>query len=457
MSGKPNVRTLHASARADDDRPRLSVLHAVAVVVGVVVGVGIFKTPPLVAAQAGTPAEFIMLWLAGGLLMIAGALCYAELASARPSSGGEFDYLTQAYGRLTGFLFAWGRMAVMQTGAIAAVAFALGDFANVIVPLGGNGAALYAALSIIALTASQLLGTTFSGRSQLVWTLLTIGALMLVTLAAFGTASTASVTNGVTSEIGAIGLAFVFVLLTYGGWNEAAYLSGEVEDARRNMVRVLLSGTLVVIVIYLLINWALLSAFGLDGLKQAKTVLEGPVAAAFGPAGTIAVALIVLATAISTINATIFTGARSMYALGRAFPLFAGLARLDTANGAPRTALLVQAAITVSLIALGATAGDGFRAMVEYTAPVFWTFLFLVGLSLFIFRRRNGEGTTFRVPLYPVTPLIFCATCLYLVYSSLMYTGLGAIAGVLIIALGVPLYMIGGRLARNDRRLSPAE
>lgn len=441
---------------ADESRPALSVLHAVSVVVGVVIGVGIFKTPPLVAAQAGTPVEFMLLWVAGGVLMIAGALCYAELASARPSSGGEFDYLTRAYGRLTGFLFAWGRMAVMQTGAIAAVAFALGDYANAIISLGGNGAAIYAVLSIIALTASQLLGTTFSGKSQVVWTLLTLGALLLVALAAFAAAPNAAVPTG-PSAGGAVGLALVFVLLTYGGWNEAAYLSGEVADARRNMVRVLLSGALVVIVVYLLVNAALLYAFGLDGLKQAKTVLEGPIAAVFGPAGTIAVALIVLATAVSTINATLFTGARSMYALGRTFPLFGGLARLDPVNGAPRTALLVQAAITVSLIVLGASAGDGFRAMVEYTAPVFWTFLFLVGLSLFIFRRRGDEGAPFRVPLYPVTPLIFCGTCLYLIYSSLMYTGLGAIAGVLIIAAGVPLYVVGGRFARHGRRLSPAE
>ena len=431
-------------------RPTLSVLQASAMLVGIVVGIGIFKTPPLVAANAGGPVEFLGLWLAGGLLMIVGALCYAELGSQNPNAGGEYFYLTRAYGRATGFLFAFGRMTVMQTGAIAAVAFVYGDYANKLVPLGDLGPSLHAALSVIAFTVLQLLGTTISGRSQTLLTLLTIATLLLVAGAATLAGQQAPATETEAAEAaassGAAGLALVFILLTYGGWNEAAYLSGEVREARRNMVRVLLLGTSAIIVLYLIYNSALLYAFGFDGLREPKTIVEGPVAEVFGVAGSAVVALIICATAISTINATIFTGARSMYALGLDFRPFATLAYRSPRNAAPAMALVVQCAIALGLIAFGAGARDGFQAMVEYTAPVFWTFLFLIGVSVLLFRGREAPNPeAFRVPLYPLPPLIFSAMCLYLVYSSVMYTGAGALVGLGIVAAGVPVYWLGRR------------
>ena len=404
-------------------RPTLSVLHAAAMLVGVVVGIGIFRTPPLVAANVAGPAEFLGLWVVGGLLMIIGALCYAELGSAYPSSGGEYHYLYRAYGRFPSFLFAFGRMTVMQTGALAAVAFAYGDYANVLVPLGGYGSAIHAASCIVFFTVLQLMGTAMSGKSQLTLTILTLATLAVVIVAAFFAEPVRTVAEAAPAPTGsaAPGLALVFILLTYGGWNEAAYLSGEVRDPRRNMVRVLLLGTVFILALYFIYNSALLYIFGFEGLRETKTIIEGPIADVFGPIGTVVIALIICAAAISTINATIFTGARSMYALGKNFPLFAPLGRLSEGNATPVNALLVQAAIALALVAGGASVRDGFKAMVEYTAPTFWAFLFLVGLSVFLFRRRDpARAQTFRAPLYPLPPLIFCAMCAYLFYSSVM-------------------------------------
>lgn len=426
--------------------PTLSVLQASAMLVGVVIGIGIFKTPPLVAANVGDGAEFLALWAVGGFLMIMGALCYAELSSRYPGAGGEYQYLVRAYGPGPGFLFAFGRMTVMQTGAIAAVAFVFGDYAEKVVPLGQYGASVYAALCVTCFTALQLLGTTISGRSQATLMFLTIATLLMVAIAAFFAERVETEQQGgaEVARSGVTGLALVFILLTYGGWNEAAYLSGEVRNARRNMVRVLLSGTVSVLILYMIYNVALLYAFGIEGLRQSTTIVEGPVAEVFGPAGSLVVALVVCATATSTINATIFTGARSMYALGREFPAFAALGRRSGKAGTPATALVVQGAIALVLISFGAGTRDGFQAMVEYTAPVFWAFLFLVGLSVFMFRRRYDlDPSFFRVPLYPLPPLIFCATCLYLVYSSVIYTGGGALIGIAILAAGVPVYLFG--------------
>lgn len=428
-------------------RPTLSVLQASAMLVGVVVGIGIFRTPPLVAANVTSPAEFLGLWVLGGLLMIIGALCYAELGSAYPNAGGEYHYLLRAYGRFPSFLFAFGRMTVMQTGALAAVAFAYGDYANVLVPLGPNGPAFHAASCIVLFTALQLWGTAVSGKSQLTLTLLTTGTLLLVIAAAFfaePAANPAAQSSPSEAISPAHGLALVFILLTYGGWNEAAYLSGEVRDARRNMVRVLLLGTVFVLALYFAYNSALLYAFGLEGLRETTTIIEGPIAQVFGPVGTLVIALIICAAAISTLNATIFTGARSMYALGKNFRPFSPLGRLSEGTSTPANALVVQAAIALALVVGGAGARDGFKAMVEYTAPTFWAFLFLVGLSVFLFRLREPRRPdSFRVPFYPLPPLIFCAMCVYLFYSSVMYTGIGALVGLAILAAGVPVYWLG--------------
>lgn len=433
--------------------PQLSVVQASAMLIGVVVGIGIFKTPIMVAANSSSEAVFIALWVAGGVLTLVGALCYAELGSAHPNSGGEYHYLYRAYGSPLSFLFAWGRISVMQSGAIAAVAFAYGDYAATIVPLGPAGAALHAALAVVVLAILQLLGTGPSGRTQLVLTAMTLVLVLVVTIAAFvaGSRPGALASHAPADAVSmSAGLALVFILLTYGGWNEAAYLSGELRDARRNLVRVLLIGAGTVTVLYVAVNLSLLTAFGLQGLRQ-QTVVTGPVNEVFGAAGAVIIGLAVCIAALSTLNATMFTGTRSIYAFARDVAPLARLGHRKARSGTPANAIITQATIVLMLIAFGANMRDGFTAMVEYTAPVFWSFLFLIGLSLFIFRQRTPDRELpFRVPLYPVTPIIFCATSLYLLYSSLVYTGAGALIGVAILAMGIPLYWL------SRRRSSPA-
>lgn len=421
-------------------------MQASAMLVGIVVGIGIFKTPPIVAANSSSEMMFLGLWLAGGVLTMIGALCYAELSSSYPSSGGEYHYLTKAYGEGVGFLFAWGRMTVMQTGAIAAVGFVYGDYASIVVPLGPWGPAIHAAIALLVLTGVQLVGTELSGRTQFVLTVLTVAAVVLVAIVGFIAEPRATVTAAPSTGGGAAGLAMVFVLLTYGGWNETAYISGEVRDARRNMARVLLIGTFLVIVLYMLMNVALIRVFGLNGLRAADAVAADLMGQVFGASGAAIVSLCVMCTALSTLNATIFTGARSNLALGQSFSLFSGLGVRNDRTGTPVNAVLLQAAIALGLIAFGSMARDGFTHMVEYTAPVFWTFMFLIGVSLFLFRMRDPDRpAAFRVPLYPVTPAIFCATSAYLLYSSVVYTGYGSLVGMAIFAAGLPVYWLGRR------------
>ena len=177
--------------------------------------------------------------------------------------------------------------------------------------------------------------------------------------------------------------------------------------------------------------------------------------AAFGPAGATLIAIFVCGAAISTLNATIFTGARVYYALGRDLPGLKLFGTWSAKGENPANAFALQGAIALGLVGLGAFARDGFKTMVEYTSPVFWLFMSLVAISLFIFRHREpGRALGYRVPLYPVTPIIFVATCLYLLYSSLDYTGIGALFSVGVLVAGTPLLLLG-RVAKPVQ--DPAE
>ena len=425
----------------------LSVADAVAFFVGIVIGVGIFKTPSIVAATTGDPWLFIGVWVAGGVATIIGALCYAELAAMYPGAGGEYNFLARAWGTRTAVLFAWARGAVIQTGAIALVGFVFGDYATQLLPLGPYSSSIYAALCVVALTAVNIIGTLPGTRVQKTLETATVLAIVIVIIVGFSAPSEAAKPAS-PSMGGALGLAMVLVLLSYGGWNEIAYLSGEMRDVRRDMVRAIVLGTAVVTVLYVAFNLALLKAFGIGGIAGSKAIGADLMRLAAGEAGAILLALTVCLSSLSTLNGTIFTGARSWYALARDVPVIARFGVWDERRGNPANAFLLQGVLSLALVGLGAMTRDGFSTMVDYTAPVFWFFLLLVGLALFIFRFREPDRERpFRVPLYPVTPAIFVGICAYLLYSSLAYTGWGALVGVGVVALGVPLAFLskGGK------------
>lgn len=426
-------------------RPLLSVFDAMALTVGIVIGVGIFKTPALVAASAGSELWVILAWLTGAGVSLAGALCYAELVTSYPDAGGEYHFLSRAYGRGTGFLFAWTRLTVMQTGSIALLAFVFGDYMAALWP--ALSPALYAAGAIVAFTLLNLIGLHTSTRVQGTLTVFTVLALVAIALVGLNApaAPVAIERTGVSAE--GLGMAMIFVLLTYGGWNEAAYVSAEVRDGRRTLVWALLLSIGVIGLVYLLVNLAYLRVLGLEGLGQSAVPGADLMRVALGPAGAALTSALIALVALTSLNVTVFTGARSSYALARDFRLFRWLGHWEARSDAPARALLAQGVLALALVLLGAAARGGFETMVEFLAPVFWLFFLLTGLSLFVLRRREPERERpFRVPLYPFTPLLFCASCAYLLYSSLSYTGIGALVGVLVLLAGLPLLWLARRL-----------
>ncbi len=425
-------------------RPMLTVLDAVALIVGVVIGAGIFKTPALVAAHAGGSGMFLLAWLLGGVISLIGALCYAELATAYPHTGGDYHYLRRAFGQDMAFLFAWARMMVLQTGSIAMLGFVFGDYASQLLPLGQGGAPLYTALAIALVTMLNLFGVQPGKSAQKVLTTVKVlGVLSIVVVGLIVAAPPAPDGAAEAPPRAAFGLAMVFVLLTYGGWNEAAYISGEMRNARRNMVWSLFWGIALIATILIFANLAYLKGLGLTAMSGSDVVAADVMRRVAGERGATFVSALIAIAALGSMNATVFTGARSIYALGQDYRPLSFLGRWRAGGNTPANALLMQGSIALLLVLLGACARDGFVTMVEYTAPVFWFFFLLVGLSLFVLRTQEPERPRpFRVPLYPLTPLIFCVTCVYMLHSSLAYTGPGAAVGVGVLLAGVPLLFL---------------
>jgi APA family basic amino acid/polyamine antiporter len=448
----------------------LGLRHGVAIIVGVVLGAGIFKAPSLVAGMAGSTGWMFAAWVLGGMVSLIGALCYAELATTYPHAGGEYHFLHRAFGRRLAFLYAWARFSVITTGSIALLAFVFGDYMQQVLPLGRWGVSIYAAASVLLLGAVNLRGMRAGASTQGWLTLLEVGGLMLIVLAGLylllGGADTSTGGDAALAAASApdaapawsaFGMAMVFVLLTFGGWNEAAYLSAEMKDEPdgkgglrrgRTMVRVLVLSISIITVLYLLVNWAYWLGLGRAGMAASDAIAADLLKAAFGSHGATLIAVVVAIAALTSINATMIVGARTGYAVGCDWPSLGRLGHWDPKSGGPQAAMLLQSTAALLLVGLGALADDGFRAMVEFTAPVFWLFFLLTGVSLLVLRRREPQrDRPYEVPLYPLLPLVFVAVCGAMLWSSLSYVANQAIGGFNAAWVGICVLLAGALLS----------
>ncbi|HMN80861.1 MAG TPA: amino acid permease [Burkholderiaceae bacterium] len=467
----------HTRSPGDTGTPQriLRTRDAVAIIVGLVIGAGIFRLPSLVAGNAADPLGFYGYWLAGGVISLIGALCYCELASTYPDAGGDYHFLQRAFGRPVSFLFAWARLAVITTGSIAVLGYTFGDYASNLLKLGPHSAAIWAALAVVGLTIVNLIGTRNSRTAKNVLTVFEVCGVLAVILVGLlwaepAVAPTVSAAGAGGSAAGAPAggggsgsgagapaggrfstpvwparapVAILFVLFTYGGWNDGAYISAELRG-RRSIVTALVLSLAIVTLLYLAINVAYVRTLGLAGVAGSSTVAADVLRVGLGDTAAALISLIVAVSALTSINATIIVGGRSNYALGRDWPLFGWLGRWNARGDAPRNALLMQGCAALLLIVAGAFT-DKIETMVNYTMPVFWFFFMLVGIGLIVLRVRDpGAERPFRVPGYPVTPLLFIATCAWLLYSSLAYVRNGAWVGFGVLVLGALLLLASG-------------
>lgn len=451
-----------ASGAAVDAKPKasLTVFDACTMIVGLIVGAGIFGTPATVAGAMGDEASIIAVWVAGGVFSIIGALCYAELATAFPSAGGEYHFIQRAYGRSLAFLYGWARMTVIVAGSIAVFAYLFGDYLSRVINLGEYSSAIWAALIVMVLTFVNYRGIEEGRITQNIFTVLEVSGLLLIIVAGLVIAGpppappvAAAAASGGPWYMGAgVGTAMLFVLFTYGGWNDAAYISAEVRG-ERNIARALLIAISVVAVLYVLVTLAYVKGLGLYAMARSDAVAADLLKAVWGPTGEKIISIMVAIAALTSVNGSIIVGARSNYALGKDWPMFGFLGRWDAGSGSPRNAMLVQGAIAMALVAFGAIQKSGFTALVEYSQPVFWGFFLLIGVALFVLRSKEPDAPRpFKVPLYPVIPAIFVCVCGYLLYKSLTYHQVHALAGLAVLAIGALLLLFArGRESRQVR------
>ncbi|MGH8185310.1 MAG: APC family permease, partial [Steroidobacteraceae bacterium] len=362
------------------------------------------------------------------------------------------------YGKNVSFLFAWARSTVICTGSIALLGFILGDYLTRLYSFGPQSSAIYAALAVVILTSINLIGLRSSSRMQNALAILEISGVACVALAGFlldpAPASAAATTGGA----GAFGLAMVFVLLTYGGWNEAAYVSAEVRGGPRAVLRTLVFSIAVITTVYLLFVLGVLHGLGFEGLKSSEAVGVDIAEGTLGSTGARIIGVLVAVASLTSMNSTMLAGARSNYAVARDWPVFGFMGGWQGQRSTPAMGFVVQAAIAIALIGFGAIEKDGFSAMVEFTAPVFWFFFMLSGIALLVLRRKDpAAARPFKVPLYPVLPLVFVLSCAYVLYSSIMYAQSQHATFVALTVMASGIVVLAVILVRRRQRGGTAE
>ncbi|MGO8752257.1 MAG: APC family permease [Thermoguttaceae bacterium] len=436
---------------------QLTLYDSTCIIVGIIIGVAIFRSSPVIASLLPNAAWLVGVWILGGVLSLIGALCYAELANAYPQCGGDYVYLTRAYGRPLGFLFAWSQLWVVRPGSIGAMAFAFADYANQIWPcaVGPSKPAVllaYAVGSIVVLTGINILGVREGKWTQNLLTtvkVLGLGVILIVGFCYSGPQSPPAVaavaakpeTLSLAAFLDKFGLAMIFVLFAYGGWNEMAYVAAEVKNPRKNILRAMILGTVAVAAIYVLVNLSFVHALGFQGARH-ETVAADVLQLRVGRWAGQAISLLIAISALAAINGQIFTGARIYYAMGTEHRLYSWLGRWNRRLGTPVPSLIIQSSITLALVVGYGMTEEGFESMVKFTTPAFWIFLALVGLAVFVLRYREPQtDRPYRVPLYPITPILFALSSGYMVYASLSYAirngSWEAIWALAILAVGV--------------------
>ncbi len=430
-------------------RRTLGVRDLVLLVVGTVIGSGIFVVPATVLRQTGGSVRVALLvWVAAGALSLLGALTYGELGAARPEAGGLYAYVRDAFGPLPAFLYGWTAFFVIGSGSVAALAVAFASYAGQLVPLRSPASTGVALLMIAAVTVVNVRGTRLGANVQNASTVLKAGAIVLVSaaLVAFGRAWQAPVelaapAAAASPGLAGVGAAMVGVLWAYEGWQYVTFSAGETVDPPRTFPRGLIVGTALVIGIYVLANVGYVAALGAGAAARSDRVAADAVAAVFGPLAGRVIAAVVLVSMFSAANGITLTAPRMYYAMGRDGVFFAALGRVHPRFGTPALAVIASSVWAAVLAASGT-----FEQLLTYVVFVGWIFYALGALAIFAFRRRDPHGARpFRTPGYPVTPLLFVLSAVAIVANTVVTQPAQAAVGLGLVGVGVPVFYLWRR------------
>ncbi|MBI4551736.1 MAG: amino acid permease [Candidatus Latescibacteria bacterium] len=426
----------------------LGPVTATNVIVGTVIGAGIFVGPSIVAKYAGSSGLTLLVWVVCGFLCFCGTLCYAELGSMMPRAGGHFVYLREAFSPVWSFLYGWTFLLVLRPGGIAAVSTAFatyfGYFISQVVPYPEWVRRLVALLPIVSLSYINYRGISLGGFVQNVFTFLKVAA--MCALVAFGLGTVHGSLDHFrpvwpasfdTSLIGMFSLGMIASLGAYGGWESSTYVAEEIKNPRKFIPLSLLLGLSIATLIYLLVNTAYLSVLSNDGMARSDRVATDMMERIIGPVGGSLISLAVLISTFGTLNAQILTGPRVCYAMAKQRMFFQWVARVHPTYRTPSVAtVIVAVAAALQLLFLGYWE----RIVASQTAAGYFFFL-LNGVGLFILRRKRPDvSRPYRTWGYPVTPVLFILICFVFLVSIVLNDPGNTLIGLLITALGVPVY-----------------
>ena len=425
---------------------RLTLFDGTMVVVGGIIGAGIFLNPSIVAQRMETPGLVLTAWAVGGAIALIGALCFGELGSRRPEAGGGYVYLREALGPLPAFLYGWTLLLVINTGGIAAVAMTFAYYAGDLFSLSDTFAKPLAIGSVVLLTGINYFGIKPGSITQNIFTVLKLAAVAALTVAGlllFGdtgpVAAAPAPSTGFLGSFGAMGTALIPVLFAYGGWQHANHVAGEIREPKRNLPRVTFIGVVIVVVCYLLVNLACVAALGVEGLANSTSPASDVMKTLWGNFGG---KLISAGIAISTfgfVNLAILAGARVYQAMADDGLFFAKAAELHPRYRTPSFSLLLQGIWIIVLVLSGT-----YAQLLDYTVFGDWIFFGLVAGTLFYYRSRRNDGSddgSFHMPGYPWLPVIFIMAAIFVVISSILSNLINALIGAVLILAGIPIYL----------------
>jgi basic amino acid/polyamine antiporter, APA family len=443
---------------------------AISVNVSNMIGTGVFLKSRVMTCNVGSPKTVMVVWIAAGLLSLAGTFCYSEVAALMPEAGGDYVYLRRAYGRLVGYLFGWMAFTVFRTGSQAALAVGLAIFLNV--ALGGaleqwhipglatsfGGTTLVAVATIWLVTAINCASVSTGGRTALVVTIakvalvvgIGVGAFLLApgAISHFSESGLGGACEGVAASarggIAGFGAAMLGALWAYDGWNNVAPLAGEIRDPQRNLPRAFIGGTLLVAGLYLFVNAAyyyVLTPLQVASVAQISSVATEVSKRFLGPTAVAFMAVAMMISSFGSLHASVLSNSRIPYAMAREGLFFKGLARLSARSNVPVRALLAQGA-WASLLAVSGT----YDTLTDSVIFASWLFYGLVAGALFVFRRTlRDTPRAYRAPGYPIIPIVFLLATAALIINTFIATPRQALYAAATLVAGLPFYWYWSR------------
>ena len=421
----------------------LSLLDATMINVGGIIGSGIFMVPATVAFFTGSSSLFFLVWILGGIVSLFGALSVAELGAAMPRAGGQYVYLNEAYGPLWGYLYGWSAVAVINTASIAAVGVAFSEYLGFFFPISDASIKGIAVVTIVLLTIINIVDVKSGAWFQNLFTLSKLGAI-------FGIILLGLVMEGGTNQnlspifsdkpfiglIGPLGLAMVSVLWTFDGWIFITYVAGEVKNPGRNIPLSLIFCMLIVVSVYLLLNYVLLFILGFTGMNGSELVVSDAASVFLGNKGAAVVTIIILISLIGANNGFVLSSARINYAMARDKLFFNQAAQIHSRFKSPANALIIQCVWACLLTFTGT-----FNQLITYIIFTSWIFYGMSAGAVIILRKKKPDmDRPYKTPAYPWIPIIFIFFAIFLTINTIMEAPRDATIGAGIILAGLPLY-----------------